>query len=172
MGPLSLLTQANRQVFPWNEDSQAGSDRVFIPIARTPSWRTKVISRAVVSQSQSCYFERTEGKRALLGTALVTEQDGIDEELIAEPPLPSAVEEFWTDSRRGLVVVSDRPRVNRIIRIIGMSPDAPVRISNRRWALAIVDDALDSYLEYRQTLERCGAQTSDVDELVSEVGPR
>lgn len=74
---------------------------------------------------------------------------------------------YWTDSRRGLIVVGDRSEVTEIARSVGLSCDAVVAISAVEWAVALWGDAVAAYAERYESPER--AYGREADQLVSEL---
>lgn len=66
----------------------------------------------------------------------------------------TVIVEYWTDSRRAVVVTGGRAELVRVARTVGVSSDALIPVAPSKVALALWGDALDSYVaaEFGDTL--------------------
>lgn len=60
------------------------------------------------------------------------------------------VVEHWTDSGRGLVVTGSHLEVMEVTQAVGLPDSAPVKVAQRRWAVAVWGEAVPKYLQHRR----------------------
>jgi hypothetical protein len=59
------------------------------------------------------------------------------------------VAEYWTDSRAAVVLTADAEVISHLVDELGLSPESPVNVRRRQYALALWGEELATYLRLR-----------------------